>query len=400
MMNRRRCGCLRTEGRHDRRGGGGRSCARTLVEGGRYLPERGLWSGDVHGVSTSAALAAATHLRSVRVYRCWGKLVGPAVALHMIRPMRRIRVTSPEQVALDASANAVAGAARVLAGLAEHHNWNCVQGSPAEAEAAEAIAYDLDPVLLPTTWRAVIEFSSAAVEHGEALAVLLRSGHTLTVPMIGRSVIELAQAACWLLEPTHDGVGTADARVTAVQRAARGQLAELFSLRHCRDTLQKLTKTSPNDSSTRDALFGVRRELTGFRARVVEVFGEGTVVDGEPSSWRIAAETLPGLTSASEWFFKTMTLSRGLGIYDTLSGYVHPTLWALREHHRAEPTVDGGVDLAWTVGPEFMARVCATTASTLYRMLCQMAGYFGWDESGVHQWAEDLNEWYPDLIQG
>jgi hypothetical protein len=122
---------------------------------------------------------------------------------------------------LEAAAVAVAGAARVLSDFAEHLNWKPVQGSPAEAEAVEADAHGLDLAFLPTTWRAVVDLSSAAVEHSEAIAVLLRAGHTLTAPMVGRAVIEAAQAACWLLEPTHDAAGTAETRVTAVQRAAR-----------------------------------------------------------------------------------------------------------------------------------------------------------------------------------
>ncbi len=241
--------------------------------------------------------------------------------------------------------------------MAEHRNWKPAQGSPAEAEAAEAIAQGLGTVLLPAMWRAVVEFSSAAVEHGEALAVVLRVGHTLTAPMIARGALESAQAACWLLEPTHGGIGTAEARVTAVQRAARGQLVELFSLRHYRDTLEKLVKTSPSDSA-REGLTRARSELKELRASLVAAFGDGTIVNGDPSGWRLGGEALPGLTEVSEWFFQTMTLSRGLGVYDAVSGYTHPTLWALREHQHAEPTDDGGVSSrgpsAWT-----SSRACA-----------------------------------------
>jgi hypothetical protein len=145
---------------------------------------------------------------------------------------------------------------------------------------------------------------------------------------------------------------------------------------------------------------GVRKEVEKRRTSLAEVFGNDTVVEGASPAWRIAGEMLPGLKVNSEWFFETMTLSRGLGVYDALSGYTHPTLWALRAHQYVEPMPDGGVDPAWTTGSEFIGRLCATTASTLYRMLSQMAGYFGWDEARVERWAEELNAWCPDLIRG
>jgi hypothetical protein len=60
---------------------------------------------------------------------------------------------------------------------------------------------------------------------------------------------------------------------------------------------------------------------------------------------------------------------------------------------------DGGVELTWTVRPDLMERLCATTSSTLYRLNIQLAAYFGWDEAPVHEWAESLNAWSPNLIR-
>jgi hypothetical protein len=318
--------------------------------------------------------------------------------LRTIVLVRRTAVTPEERDVLEAAAEAVAGAGLVLADIAEPHHWKPLEDSPAESEAAEAIAHGLDPIMLPATWRAMVDFSNGAVEHAEALGAVLRGGHTLTVPMMARAVIEHAQAACWLLEPTHGGAGTLDARVTAKQRAARGQLEELFSARHYRDTLKKLAKTTSHDSA-QAGLLRARQDLKDLREKARTVFGPDTKVEREPSAWRIAEQALPSPTGASEWFFGTMTLGSGLGVYDALSGYTHPTLWSLREHQHVGPTADGGVDLSWSVSSDFVSRVCGTTASTLYRVLCQLAGYFGWDKGRIHLWSNELNAWCPELIR-
>jgi hypothetical protein len=245
----------------------------------------------------------------------------------------------------------------------------------------------------------IVDFATAAGEHGDALAALLRSEHTISVPVVARASIEHAQRASWILEPTHEGAGTYEARVTARQRAARAQLEELFSARHHRDTLEKLAKGTAQDAPAREALRDARAELKQLRADISSAFGEGTAVAGEPPDWRVEGQELPTLTGASEWFFETMTIGSGVGVYDALSGWTHPTLWGIREHQDARHLIDDGVELSWAVSVDFMERVCATTCSTLYRMTCQLAGYFGWNEARVHDWGQSLNAWCPNLIR-
>ncbi len=87
-----------------------------------------------------------------------GKAGRPPLAPYTIFGVRRTEVTAAEQADLEAAAGAVASAARVLGDVAEHRNWKPAQGSPAEAEAAEAIEHGLSTVLLPAMWRAVVEF--------------------------------------------------------------------------------------------------------------------------------------------------------------------------------------------------------------------------------------------------
>jgi hypothetical protein len=273
---------------------------------------------------------------------------------------------------LDGCAAALEGSGALLREVADRENLKPTAGSPAQAEAAEAVIMGLEPALLPMTWVAALDYASVAVEHAESLAVVLRNDRLITAPAIARAVIEHAQRSMWLLEPTHGGVGKVEDRVTARQRAARGQLEELSSSRHYRDTMEKLAKAGNSDA--RDAFRAARGSLKKLRVDVVAAFGEDTTVDGELPEWRIEGQALPGLTATSEWFFETMTLGPGLGIYDALSGWTHPTLWGIREHREASPTADGGAELTLSIDVDFIGRLCATTAGVLYRMLCQLAG--------------------------
>jgi hypothetical protein len=301
---------------------------------------------------------------------------------------------------LEGCSNAVRGGGEVLWKIAGSQHFKPTPGSQAESEAEEAIAHGLDAVLMPKTWRVIVEFATAAVELANALAVLLLEAQTVAVPVAARATIEHAQQACWLLEATHNAVGTRQARVTARQRAARAQLEELFSARHYRDTIEKFAKGAPPETDVREALADARKDLKDLKAYLVTAFGPGTSVEGEPSAWRIEGQALLVLTAASEWFFDTQALGSGFGVYDALSGWSHPTLWGIRDHQDTSLMDDGGVELTWTVRPDLMERLCATTSSTLYRLNIQLAGYFGWDEAPVHEWAENLNAWSPNLIRG
>jgi hypothetical protein len=307
-------------------------------------------------------------------------------------------LTTEERDRLVASARAVEASEVLMTALGEPHEWRPTEDSQAVSEAQEAIDKGLDPIFMPACWRVITEFGSAATEHAAALAALLRSARVVTAPVVARSTIENAQRATWLLEPTHEGVGTPEARVTARQRAARAQLEELFSDRHRRDTLEKVAKGSPLGSPARAAKNDAARDLKHRRKWLVEAFGEGTVVEGKPEEWLIENQALPVLTGASEWFYETMTLGNGDGIYDMLSGWSHPTLWGIRDHLRSQTTTGGGVELEWSIGVDFSENLVATTCSTMYRMLIQAAGYFGWKESLVHSWAAVLNQWRPGLI--
>jgi hypothetical protein len=314
--------------------------------------------------------------------------------------MEHSPITTEEQDRLEACSVAVESADGVLSKLAEPHQFRPTHDSQAESEAQEALDHGLESTLMPFCWRVIVEYSCAATEHAGALGTLLRAGHPVTAPAVARCTIENAQRATWLLEPAHEGARTREARVTARQRAARAQLEELYSDRHRRDTLEKLAKGAPPGTPVREAHKDAVSDLKQRRLWLPQVFGPGTVVEGRPEEWVIEQQELPVLTGTSEWFFKTMTLGSGTGIYDMLAGWSHPTLWGIRDHLRAELTMDGGIEVEWSISVGFAEKLSATTCSTLYRMLVQAAGYFGWDESVVHAWAADLNRWTPDLIVG
>ncbi len=72
----------------------------------------------------------------------------------------------------------------------------------------------------------------------------------------------------------------------------------------------------------------------------------------------------------------------------------------LRDHQAIQLTDGGGVVVSWNVGVGFMERLCATVSPGLYRMLTQLAGYYGWDDTTDPAYARTLNIWTPDLIVG
>jgi len=308
-------------------------------------------------------------------------------------------LSTGDEQRLAAAADGLVGAGRVLWAIGGPTKFRPVEDSQAIHEAREALDHGFPSDLMPRAWRAILDFGTMAVEHADSLASLLRFQRILSAPTLARATIEHAQRACWLLEPTHEGARTADARVTAVQRVARAQLEELFSSRNYRDTLEKLHKSNPQPE-TKEALSGARKDLKTLRSRLTETFGSESVVKGEPSEWRIAGQDLPVLTGLSEWYFRTMSRGSGLGVYDSLSSASHPTLWSIREQEDAQPTPEGGVDLGWVLDVGFAERLSATTCSTLYRMMAQMAGYSGWSVGPLHQWADTLNAWTPNLIVG
>ena len=91
---------------------------------------------------------------------------------------------------LEGCANAVRGGGQVLWKIAGSQHFKPTPGSQAESEAEEAVAHGLDAVLMPKAWRAIVEFATAAVEHTNALAVLLLEGQTVAAPVEARATIE------------------------------------------------------------------------------------------------------------------------------------------------------------------------------------------------------------------
>jgi len=248
------------------------------------------------------------------------------------------------------------------------------------SEAASALASGLDPSMMPKTWRAIVEFSTACLEHAAALPALLLDQRTVTAPIVVRATIELAQRACWLLEPT----------ATARERAARAQLEELFSARDYQSILKRLAKGTAAEGPARAAFREARSELKQLRTYLRGQFGAASILEGDPSAWRIENQELPVLTGTSGWFF--------LGVYHALPTSSHPTLWRIRANQEAYSisSSDTGGELTGSV--DFMEILCATTSSSLYLMNDRLAGYFGWDPAPVREWGRRLNAWSPELV--
>src|SRR5208283_3073767 len=156
----------------------------------------------------------------------------------------RGRASTPEdRRRLEACSDAVRGGSEVLWEIAEPLHFNPASGSRAALEAAAALDSGLDFDLMSKTWRAILEFATACAEHAAALPALLLDQRTVTAPIVVRATIELAQRACWLLEPT----------TTARERAARAQLEELFSARDYQSILKGLAKGTTAEGPARAA---------------------------------------------------------------------------------------------------------------------------------------------------
>ena len=290
------------------------------------------------------------------------------------------------------------GGLKVLQELISPPNSWPAPDSPAAYESAEALRHGLDDTEMPRAWRLIVDYASVSAKHGEGLASLLDNRHFVSAPGVARSCIEHAQRACWLLAPTHEGQNTMDSRLTARQRAARANLEELYSSRHHRDTLKKLSKDLETESYVHAELISTTIELERLRSHLPVVFGDESKVDGEPATWRIEGQQILGLTTVSEWYFETMALSSGLGVYDLLSAWTHPTIWTIRELQNG--VIVDGQDLRaiWASKLSFIENLSAVSCTTLYRMLNQLSTYFGLSDMPAHSWAQQLNEWTPGLI--
>ncbi len=294
--------------------------------------------------------------------------------------MRGLASTPEDKLRLEACSDAVRGGSEVLWEIAEPCHFSPAAGSQAESEASAALDSGLDPAMMQKAWRAIVEFSTACVEHAAALPELLLDQRTVTAPIVVRATIELAQRACWLLEPT----------ASARQRAARAQLEELFSARDYQSILKKLAKGTTAEGPARAAFREARSELRELRAYLQAQFGPASTLEGDPSAWRIEGQELPVLTGTSGWFF--------LGVYHALPTSSHPTLWRIRANQEAYASTSGDSRGELTGSVDFMEILCATTSSSLYRMNDRLAGYFGWDPAPVREWGLRLNAWSPDLV--
>jgi hypothetical protein len=138
--------------------------------------------------------------------------------------MRKMPLVDTETDALDHFSMTLDTSAEAMAAVGESVNWRPMQGSPAHGEAQEMADLGYDPNVLRSTWTTILDLVRASIEHAQSIAVLIRTRHLLTVPMIARQVLEHAHAACWILEPTTKSTGVEADRVSALQRAARGGL--------------------------------------------------------------------------------------------------------------------------------------------------------------------------------
>lgn len=212
---------------------------------------------------------------------------------------------------------------------------------------------------------------------------------THAVPYLCRAVLEHAHKICWLLE-SRETVDGEIRPVTLVDRSARVYLEELYSLRHRRDTVEKLARTD------RAAVATVRSEYREMKRAVLPALFNDVELDGVPSTWVINGQRWRGPAWLADWYARTRG-GGAEGAYDALSAMSHPTLYGIREFIEYEPVGDQ-MRRRRTIPKDFLLRVTGGAVVTHWRACMDLASYFGWDRSSLGDWATTINEWRPDSI--
>lgn len=289
---------------------------------------------------------------------------------------------------LDESADIIAwrGAVRPIV-----DGWTPARDSHAEweqQEAADAGWGDGNPPII--VQMALLDWWDAADGYLGAVETLFRSQQvTHAVPYLCRAVLEHAHKICWLLQACETVDGELRP-VTLVDRAARVYLEELFSLRHRRDTVAKL---SPKD---RQAVEITRTEYRAMKTATIPALFKDVVLDGGPSEWSVNGQRWRGPAWLADWYDR----ERGggtKGAYDALSAMSHPTLYGIREFIEYEPVGDL-MRRRRRIPKDFLLRVAGGAVTTHWRACMDMASYFGWDRSPLDEWAAAINEWRPGSI--
>lgn len=311
--------------------------------------------------------------------------------LRRVLPITPYPLAVPVGTPLSPLADVLTAAGGLIDVAQARYAWNPAAGSPAESERYEAQAHQMPDEAMLDLLRTVGDYVGAAAAHLRGLGVLVQADERYTLPLVGRSVVEHAQRALWLLETTHGNTGIEADRITARQRAARAQIENLFSARHYRDTIGKLLGSS-------EALDEARRKYKERKATTLMWFPEATL-HGPPGQWTVDDQRYVGPTAMSEWYFGTMGVGVTVdGIYDALSGWSHPTVWGIRDCQTVREGPNGGVLISWLRDDSFVERVCFNVLTTSYRMFRQLHSYYGWDDTNLLDWADSINIALPGAI--
>lgn len=219
-------------------------------------------------------------------------------------------------------------------------------------------------------------YVEAIGQHLLALRALL-DAKALTVgpwPLV-RAELELAGRISWLLEPD---LGP----TSGERRVARFYLEAISSLQRERFTAGKLDKAQAKQ---------IKRERDAKIAEAKSVFGTfAPDLSGmdKIETWELHGEMIPGLGAGATQFVDTC-FAKGVGLYDFLSDFSHPSLTAIfRQTTKVD--ADGVTRRPWLTTLDIVEDQARIGCLILYRACQLLVGYHALDESPLERWADTV----------
>ena len=173
------------------------------------------------------------------------------------------------------------------------------------------------------------------------------------------------------------------------RRVARFYLEAIASLQRERFTAGKLDKTRAKQlKRERDARIAEAESVFG-------VFAPDLSGMDKIETWEMHGENMLGLGAGAAHFVDSC-FTKGVGLYDFLSDFSHPSLTAiLRQTPKVE--TDGVARRPWMTALDIVEAQARIGCLIFYKACYLLAGYYALDESPLERWADTVPAaWFTD----
>lgn len=226
-------------------------------------------------------------------------------------------------------------------------------------------------------------YVDAMSQHLVALKALL-DAKTLTVGpwLLVRAELELAGRVSWLLEPN---LGPEPGE----RRVARFYLEAISSLQRERFTAGKLDRARAKQlKGERDAKIAEAKSVFG-------VFAPDLSGMDKVETWEIHGEKMLGL-GAGATHFVDRCFTKGVGLYDFLSDFSHPSLTTILRQTTKVDT--GGVARRpWLTALDIVEAQARIGCLIFYKACHLLAGHYALEPSPLENWAAAApTAWFVD----